>query len=233
MLTLTLIGPAGSGFKFDPGNSANVTYSGQDVIAPDIIIPPVGTSNNANLGIVKTALDGLDKKPGQVVGEAANVTPEMPTWLQNTLNLDTVIQNLRDVAIASNGYYTAGQKVSYFGDVNDATGITFIEGDASLSQSGGGILVCTGTLTYNGGVDFNGLIIVTGAGGFTRHGGGNGTILGNAVVAPYNPLNLAAGFLPPKYDMSGGGNSTLTYNSSSIGNGLIAVSNFALGVAEK
>ena len=231
--TLTLIGPAGSGFKFDPGNSANVTYSGQDVIAPDIIIPPVGTSNDANLAIVKTALDGLDKKDGQVVGYPANVTPEMPTWLQSTLNLDTVIQNLRDVAIASNGYYAAGQSPSTFGDVNNATGITFIDGDASLSKSGGGILVCTGKLTYNGGVDFNGLIIVTGAGGFTRHGGGNGTIQGNAVVAPYNPQNLAAGFLSPKYDMSGGGNSTLTYNSSSVGNGLVAVSNFALGVAEK
>ncbi len=159
------------------------------------------------INIVKTALDGLDKKTGQVIGQPANVTPEMPAWLQNTLNLDTVIQNLRDVAIASNGYYKAGQTPANFGDVNNATGITFVDGDVALSQSGGGIFVCTGTLTYNGGVDFNGLIIVTGAGGFYRNGGGNGTIQGNAVVAPYNPTNLAAGFLSPKYDISGGGNS--------------------------
>lgn len=42
-------------------NSANVAYSGQDVVAPNIIIPPVGTSNNTNFNIVKTALDGLGK----------------------------------------------------------------------------------------------------------------------------------------------------------------------------
>ena len=231
--TLTLVGPAGPGFVFEPGNSANVAYSGQDVVAPDIIIPPVGTSNNSNYAIVKNALDGLDKKDGQVVGQPANVTPEMPAWLQNTLNLDTVIQNLRDVAIASNGYYKAGQTPSNFGDVSNATGITFIDGDVSLSKNGGGILVCTGKLTYNGGVDFNGLIIVTGAGGFYRSGGGNGTIQGNAVVAPYDATNLAAGFLSPKYGISGGGNSDIKYNSSSVGNGLVAVSNFAIGVAEK
>ncbi len=231
--TLTLVGPAGPGFVFQPGDSANVAYSGQDVIAPDVIIPPVGTSNNANFNIVKAALDDLDKKTGQVVGQPANVTPEMPTWLQSTLSLDTVIQNLRDVAIASNGYYKAGQTPANFGSNTYATGITFVDGDVSLSQNGGGILVCTGKLTYNGGVDFNGLIIVTGAGGFYRTGGGNGTIQGNAVVAPYNPNDLDAGFMSPKYGISGGGNSDIKYNSSSVGNGLIAVSNFALGVAEK
>lgn len=136
------------------------------------------------------------------------------------------------MAISSNGYYTAGQTPAKFGDVSNATGITFIDGDVSLSKSGG-ILVCTGTLTYNGGVDFNGLMMVTGAGRFYRSGGGNGTIQGNAVVAPYNPQNLAAGFLSPKYGISGGGTSDIKYNSSSVGNGLVAVSNFAIGVAEK
>ena len=230
--TLTLIGASGPGFVFDPGNSAVVVYSGRDVVAPDIIIPPVGTSNDANFNIVQNQLNGL-KKAGQVVGEAANVTDEMPSWLQNTLNLDTVIQNLRDVAISSNSYYKSGQTPSNFGNNATATGITFIDGDVSLSGNGGGILVCTGTLTYHGGVDFNGLIIVTGAGGFYRTGGGGGTIQGNAVVAPYDPSNLSAGFLSPKYGITGGGNSTITYNSSSVGNGLVAVSNFVLGVAEK
>ena len=40
-------------------------------------------------------------------------------------------------------------------------------------------------------------------------------------------------FLAPQYDLSGGGNSTVQYNSASIHGGLVAVSNFVLGVVEK
>jgi hypothetical protein len=232
--TLTLIGPPGPGFVFEPGNSARVTYSGQDVVEPDIIIPPVGTSNDANYDIVKTALDALEKKPGQIVGEPANVTPEMPAWLQNTLNLDTVVQSFRDVAIASPGsYYASGEQPTSFGDYNKFEGITFIDGDVDLNKNGGGILVCTGKLTFHGGVNFRGLIIVTGEGGFYRTGGGGGTIEGNVVIAPYNPSNLNAGFSSPKYGITGGGNSEITYNSNYAANGLVAISNLALGIAEK
>ncbi len=232
--TLTLVGPSGPGFVFEPGNSARVTYSGQDIVTPDVIIPPVGTSNQANFEIVKTALDALEKKPDQIVGEPANVTPEMPDWLKTTLNLDTVVQNFRDAAISSPGsYYSAGQQPSSFGDYDKMTGITFIDGDVDLTKNGGGILVCTGKLTFHGGVNFKGLIIVTGTGGFYRTGGGGGTVEGNVVIAPYNPLDLNAGFIPPKYGITGGGNSEITYNSSSVANGLVAASNFVLGVAEK
>ena len=85
----------------------------------------------------------------------------------------------------------------------------------------------------HGNFSFNGLIIVTGAAGVDRRGGGNGTLQGNIVVAPYDLANLSAGFLPPLYDLSGGGNSGVVYNSSSVANGMVAVSNFVLGVAEK
>ena len=119
------------------------------------------------------------------------------------------------------------------GDVSTATGITFVDGNLSLSGDGGGILVCTGKLTLHGNFSFNGLIIVTGSDGVQRTGGGNGLLRGNTVIAPYNKANLSAGFLAPKYDISGGGNSTIRYDSSSVANGMTAVSNFVLGVAEK
>jgi hypothetical protein len=74
-----------------------------------------------------------------------------------------------------------------------------------------------------------------------RSGGGTGTIQGNIVVAPYSGSRiedgitptLAATFLSPQYDLSGGGDSTVVYNSDSVASGLVAVSNFVLGVAEK
>src|SRR5213078_1393102 len=105
--------------------------------------------------------------------------------------------------------------------------------------SGGGILVVTGQLTNVGDFSFNGMIIVTGAGGWLRNGGGNGQIIGNIVIAPYNqspyvPENLSATFLPPIYKITGGGGSDVIYGDVAANfDNTSAVSDFVLGVAEK
>lgn len=234
--TLTLVGPptaSNGNFTFYAGASQNVTYSGDDM-ASNVVIPSIGATNEDNLDDVFDNLGGKSRK-ADVIGYPANVDAEMPFWLQSTHNLDATIQALRTVAQSSGRYFTNGQKPakSDFGDRSTATGITFVEGDVSLSGNGGGILVCTGKLTLDGGFDFNGLIVVTGANGLNRNGGGNGLLRGNVVIAPYNPNNLNAGFLAPKYDISGGGTSEIRYDSDSLANGMTAVSNFVLGVAEK
>jgi hypothetical protein len=228
--TLTMVGTT-SGFHFDAGQSQNVTYSGDDVVT-NVIIPSIGTTNSTNLAAVQANLTGGGHK-ANIIGIPANVNVEIPDWLKTAKNLDDVVQALRDVAEASGRYYPSGVEPSDFGNNFNATGITFVDGDVSLARDGGGILVCTGKLTLDGAFKFNGLIIVTGAGGVDRRGGGNGLLQGNVVVAPYTPDNIAAGFLAPKYDITGGGNSEIRYNSSSVANGMTAVSNFVLGVAEK
>jgi len=232
--TLTLIGGS-SGSVFNPGSSNVTQYSGEDVAVPDTTIPPIGTTNDANLQDVQDSIDGLPPHPfnGNVVGTPANISTELPTWLESPANLDVTVQNLRDLAIFSGRYFASGVTPTNFGDNANATGITFCDGDISFTGAGGGILIVTGQLTLQGDFDFNGLILVTGAGGVRRQGAGNGVLQGNVVVAPYDPNNLSAGFLDPMYDLSGGGTSTITYNSSSLSNGLVAVSNFVLGVAEK
>lgn len=228
--TLTLIGDTPA-FAFDAGQSQNVTYSGDDV-ATNIIIPPIGTSNSTNLNAVLLNISGGAEK-ANIIGTPANISQEIPEWLRTAANLDDVIQAMRDVAEASGRYYEEDETPVGFGDVATATGITFVDGDVSLSGPGGGLLICTGKLTLNGAFHFNGLIIVTGAEGVDRQGGGNGLLQGNVVIAPYTPGNTAAGFLSPKYDISGGGTSEIRYNSSSVANGMTAVSNFVVGVAEK
>lgn len=232
--TLTLVG-GNTGFVFNPGSSNVTEYSGEDVAVKNSTIPPIGTTNPANLQTVQDSVDGLPPHPfnGTVVGTPADVSTEMPIWLESPATLDITVQNLRDLAIYSGRYFPSGVTPANFGDNLNATGITFCDGNVAFNGAGGGILVVTGTLTLQGNFNFNGLILVTGAGGVQRQGAGNGTLQGNVVVAPYDPTNLTAGFLPPSYDLSGGGTSTITYNSSSISNGLVAVSNFVLGVAEK
>ncbi len=228
--TLTLVGPP-SGFAFDAGQSQNVTYSGDDV-ASDLMIPPIGTTNQQNLDSVNSNLANSSNK-ADMVGTPSNILAEVPTWLETAENLDATLQALKNVARSSGRYFPSGTTPTTLGDVANARGITYVDGNLSLDKQGGGILVVTGTLTLRGGFDFNGLIIVTGAGGVQRSGGGNGSLQGNVVIAPYNANNPAAGFLGPKYDISGGGISDITFNSSSLANGLTAVSNFVLGVAEK
>lgn len=228
--TLTLIG-ATNGFNFKPGTSNNVAYSGDD-LASILNIPSIGTTNDQNLDTINAELNAQPVKTVPVPpGE--NILIEVPFWLQSPANLDATIRDLRNVAKASGKYYTSGQAPNNFGNVSTATGITFVDGNVEFSGNGGGILVCTGKLTLHGNFSFNGLIIVTGAEGIVRTGGGNGLLAGNTVVAPYDPTDLSKDFLGPKYDISGGGTSTIRYDSSSVANGMTAVSNFVLGVAEK
>jgi hypothetical protein len=235
--TLTLVG-ASNGFVFNPGSSAAMQYSGDDV-ASSFFIPPIGTTNSSNLSIVQDSVDGKPPHPfnGTVVGTPSDVTTDMPAWLKSPAALNDAVETLRGIADNSGRVFPAEDGSlpanGNFGDNATAKGITFVNGDVELTGNGGGILVCTGTLTLSGNFNFNGLVIVTGAGGIVRKGGGGGTLQGNVVIAPYNVNDLSAGFLAPKYDLSGGGDSNIIYNSSSVQDGLVGVSNFVLGVAEK
>lgn len=226
--TLLMIGGT-SGFSFIPGSSSGVQYSGDDM-SSNFIIPPIGVTNDTNLATVNTVLATFN---GEVVGTPSNVSAELPTWLSNATNLYYTLQSLKTVAKASGGYYLQGQVPKKFGDLATSKGITYLEGNGTLSGSGGGILICTGTLTLSGPVSFNGIVIVTGSGGLIRTGTGNSLVQGNFIVAPFDMANPAAGWLAPKYDLSGGGSSSCVYNSSNMYLGMTAVSNFTLGVAEK
>ncbi|MFV0389804.1 MAG: hypothetical protein ACK5NT_13750 [Pyrinomonadaceae bacterium] len=228
--TLTLVGPP-TGFAFASGRSQNVTYSGNDVVT-GAQIPSIGVSNNTNLQAVDNDLATTGRKT-DVYGAPANVSTELPKWLQSAENLDDLLQALKSVAVSSGTYYPSGSSVPSVGNNANATGLTYVDGNLNLSGSGGGILVVRGNLILKGGFDFNGLIIVTGSNGLARSGGGNGTLQGNIVIASYDPNNLQAGFTGARYDISGGGTSEVVYNSSSLANGLTAVSNFVLGVADK
>lgn len=231
--TLTLMGPS-TGAVFEPGNSTGTEYSGDDVVT-NIIIPPIGTTNDANLAEVFAKTQRVPPNPynGSVIGTPANISSELPFWLENPTNLHQTMMSLKLTAESSGRYFPAGSTPSSFGDNATARGITYVDGDCTLNGAGGGILIVTGKLTLHGDFDFNGLIVVTGAAGVDRSGGGNGTLQGNIVVAAYDPANQSAGFLPPIYDLSGGGTSEVVYNSSSLANGMVAVSNFVLAVAEK
>ena len=246
--TLTLIGPASSGsspFTFNPGSSNVAEYSGQDQESTDII-PPIGTTNPINLDAVHDSVDGLPPHPfnGNVLGVPSDVSLETgdPThWLYSPATLDATVKSLQKVAYEAGRYYPSGSEPSNFGDHETGQGITFCDGNCEFTGDGGGIMVVTGKLTLKGNFSFKGMIIVTGTGGVDRQGAGNGEIFGNMIVAPYvnssvlpeTAVAVTDTFMPPQYDLSGGGNSTIAYNSTALSDGLLGVSNFVLGVVEK
>ncbi len=257
--TLTLVGPpsASNGpFTFDPGASNAMLYSGVDLATGSSdIIPPVGTTHPPDCSVMPcedTNLDavneGFGRRLGNVVGSPANVSGETPPWLQSPQSLDSTVRSLYETArnsydpTNSTGRVFTGTQPTSWGDNATGTGITFCDGDCTLGPvAGGGILIVTGRLTLHGNFNWNGLIIVTGEEGILRTGGGNGTIQGNIVLAPYLESDIAsntnpatgANFLSPQWNTSGGGNSTIQYNSDNQNSGLGAISNNVLGVVEK
>jgi hypothetical protein len=77
------------------------------------------------------------------------------------------------------------------------------------------LLVVTGKLTMRGNPRFDGVILVLGTGEVERSGGGNGHLYGAMMVAKFN-VNGTGGFLAPKFETDGGGNSTFQYDSRAI-----------------
>ncbi len=250
--TLTLIGPPNTtacasptciparpatNFRFALGNSNAMLYSGRDAVSTDII-PPIGTSGGTNLDTVHTGIDDVNRW-NRVTGVPSDITSDTPLWLSSPLNLDNAVKSLQTVAAASGRYFANGVQPATIGNPN-GTGITFCEGNCELTGEGGGILIVTGKLTLRGNFSFRGIIIVTGQEGVDRRGAGNGTVEGNMVIAPYVnngvlPASepVSSTFLAPQYDLSGGGASTIQFNSTAVNDGLVAVSNFVLGVVEK
>ncbi|MBP6002001.1 MAG: hypothetical protein KA746_01070 [Pyrinomonadaceae bacterium] len=238
----TMIGPStpppgGLPFYFAPGTSNGVTYSGGDCSSSTGCVPSFGVTDPANLAYINA--HPPSGNPAQMQPPPQLLGGDLPAWQQSPQALDALVDQLRNTAQNSGRYFGSGSRISNPGSFDTGTGITFCEGSCQVSGDGGGILVVTGMLTNLGGFSFKGLIIVTGEEGWDRNGGGNGQVIGNVVIAPYNrmpyvPENLYPTFLSPRYGISGGGGSDVIYGdiASTIDN-TSAVSDLVGGVAEK
>jgi hypothetical protein len=200
--------------------------------------PSVTVSDQAGLNTVNgNHTNGTMLPPPEIQSN------DVPEWQQSASAMDALIQQLRQTA-QNSGRYFNGTNPSSFGNFSNGTGITFCEGSCSMggNSSGGGILVVTGTFTTSGNPTFNGLVLAVGRyvsptnpGGVVRSGGGNEVFTGNIVIAPYDPLNLNAGFEQPRYDQSGGPGDTINSDVAldQAFDGTSSITDFILGVAEK
>lgn len=246
---IAMIGPA-AGMVFDAGTGAP-TYCGTDggyvPGQPIPNTPPCTPNPNSTTG---PSIGYTDPAAAAIVAAGSthatlNPPPDLitdvPEWQQTPASMDQFINSLR-VAAQNNGHYLAdtGQvkvlNTGDFGNRSTGLGLTFCEGDCRVngSDTGGGTLVVTGRFEYSGNMSYNGLIIVTGAGGMYRNGSGGGQIIGNVVIAPYNLATSTTTFLPPQFSTNGGGNADIVFGGTSVAfDGTQAFTNLMIGVAEK
>jgi Tfp pilus assembly protein PilX len=98
--------------------------------------------------------------------------------------------------------------------------IIAIDGDASFPNNwtGAGIILVTGTLKFNGGFEFDGLMLAIGAGRYEHVGNGPGWMRGTTLVANVNtPWATDPTYVGiPSYNDAGGGNSLMQYSTSNL-----------------
>lgn len=235
--------PTCLGFSFAAGTSNGVAYSGCD--GAGNCVPSFLLTDPNNYQYVSTHPPSGNPAQMQPPPEMSTIT-NLPDWQQSPAALDAFVDEMRSLAQGSDRYFRSSNGTTAVavpnnpGDFGTGTGITFCEGSCQVGGSGGGIMVVTGKLTNTGNFSFRGLIVVTGEDGWLRNGGGNGQIIGNVVIAPYNmrnyvPENLhLSSFLPPRYQITGGGGSDIIYGDiTSAFSSTSGVSDIVQGVAEK
>jgi hypothetical protein len=189
--------------------------------------PALGGYNNAAV----TSLNGQLNRPGSYTSSTPyTATPAVSNVstalgpLSTVDGLTNLVSSITAAAGASNVFPNANSSVPTNLGTNSAPVINVVQGDYSLSGSGTGILVVTGTLTMSGTPSFNGLILIIGEGNVVKNGGGNGTLDGSLLVAnlysdtppTYTHLiPLGANNPPgiPTINWNGGGNATIQYDS--------------------
>jgi hypothetical protein len=177
-------------------NNRTGNYTGSTPIPPAPLVPSV---QNEGTG---TAL----YPSNNVLGPGSNwSTPAQLNQLAQLMANEATITCPGSAACASTTFGT-----------DAAPQITYITGDATLS-GGAGVVVVTGTLTFNGNTNFDGLILVIGQGIMNVRGGGGGQVNGEVLIANTNshssPFGQLATLGSPTLNWSGGGTNFIQYNS--------------------
>jgi hypothetical protein len=228
----------GPNASFDNGNGMPV-YHGCDPDNPSVCVPSIGVTDPGSLDNVENAdFDESPHYPGQPNPDPppAIVGEDLPEWQQSPSAMDAMIQLWRFYAEQAGTVYTQNNaNVTSFGDFATGTGLTFCDANCSIQGDGGGILIVRGRLTTTGGVNFKGMIVVTGEQGVLRNGNGgpDDQIIGSLIISPYT-LDPDA-WLQPVFNVNGGGSSSVTYSGLDylFDGGITGASNFVSGVAEK
>ncbi|MFN2533536.1 MAG: hypothetical protein ABR555_19820 [Pyrinomonadaceae bacterium] len=233
---MTLIGaPGGSpAMSFESGNSNNHVYSSVDnATGLPTGFPAFGTTNAGDALIASTeAASNTTSVPTSAVLTGSNI----PSYLQTPAKARAFLDYMQALAIEGAAQSPATATYLANGGSGNPTGFTFCKGDYTMgSGSGSGLLIVTGELTTNGGTDFDGLVLVIGAGYVNRNGGGGGAFYGGNFIARVDwPAASPAwtSFGSPYFNFNGAGNATMQYDSAAVANAFKLLPPPVVGVSE-
>jgi len=226
---------------FDNGNG-RPQYGGCDPDNPTVCVPSIGVSDPNSVDRVNST--NFDPPPAcptcpnpypppSVVGE------DLPEWQRTPALMDQQLNLWRTVTPPSSIFTNnANLNTGQYGTFADGRGLSFCDGNCTISGDGGGLLIVRGKLTTTGGVRFRGMIVVVGAEGVLRNGNGGADdeIIGSLVIAPYVLTPAPDGtWLSPQFHVNGGGTSNVTYSGLDylFDGGITGTTNFVSGIAEK
>lgn len=228
---------------FDIGASNAKKYSGHDFVLNGEGIKPSFAVSPHDINVAEAAYTCTSCKPDTVIDPKLSVLdlPNEPLdpalagsynvvptpWFLRTADDARLFLSMAE-AIAQKKGRVLSSLDGYAGSLS-APQITFVKGNCNL-DGGAGLLIVTGTLTMKGGPDFDGVILVLGAGKVIRSGGGDGNIHGAMMIAKFNSTG---DFLAPYFNVSGGGGSDLQYDSHAIELARVSLGHPVLGVAER
>ncbi len=149
----------------------------------------------------------------------AYIASNYGTNLLDAKDLNDFVEDVKQLAdtVAPGGTSATSVYVGAPGD----TRVVVVDGDFNLNTNGAGILLVTGTLTFQGNIDYDGLILVFGSGTMVRNGGGTNNIRGGIIVADTRgpdgiPGTSDDALGPPVFDTSGGGAANIRFCSTVI-----------------
>jgi hypothetical protein len=222
---------------FAIGNSNSKWYFGHDNSTDPLpAVPVIGVSHANDYNVALAAVNSA--QPGTVQGlqpVRQYTQSEMPSFLQTADKARAFLTEMQTTAVREGRYF--GTSSGTFGSPTNPL-FTFINGDCTL-DGGAGLLIVTGHLELNGTPSFNGLILALGEGTVHRSGGGAGNIMGAFAIGRFARTWQASEngqphpFLAPSFDTSGGGDSTIAFDSSWIDKALSLAPPRVLAIREK
>lgn len=222
--------PTSSSFKIDgadhagPGGICNAPPS-----PPPVAAVGYTNSSDSSQSNITTAIAAANKvNYTGLGGTTPNVSPVgglLAGYLQNVGQLENFVQAISQNAdVTINGPATQTDMPAAMSSTNPMTIV--VNGDLTFNgwhSTGYGILLVTGTFTFDPDAFWDGIVLVIGKGQIYTHQGGVGQIdgalfLAKTVDSSGNPLPASSPLGSPYFDFTAGAGSTGVYYSSCLVN---------------